>query len=147
VEDLGARMRSRTVATGLSMDEVGTFNDSTRPTGEEAQAAIYEAADIVIAKVGDVRGSAAQLAKAAVKVRAAMIVESTYFPEANGGKQTAYANYRDEYQELVKEAEAAAEESDANDGAEPDAGDSFGTAASLPEIPEPDYSDMMTRPW
>ena len=131
VDELGALMRARTTGGSLGATEQGTFNESTRPTGEQAQRHLTEAADIVIPQVGEVTGRAANLAKAATLRWAAMTVEQTYFPEQQQDqRQSPYANYRREYLDLLAAAEKAAAEVDA-DG-DSDAGEGGGAYGTFP---------------
>lgn len=132
VNDLAAMMRARTRGGEFGASDTGVFDETTRPTAEQAQKAIEDAADIVIAKVGsNPQGAAENIARMAVKLRAAMIIELGYFPEQAGTQQSPYSSYREEYADVIKDAIEAAIETE--DGEEVAAG---GDETPVGEFPD-----------
>jgi hypothetical protein len=81
VADVGAILRART--TNSSSEEVGTFDDTTRPTGDQVEGYISQAVDEVITAVGAefYREEYARNAGNLAAIRAAMTVEQSHFPE------------------------------------------------------------------
>lgn len=80
VAQVGALLRARTKDTGGN--ELGTFTSATRPTDTEVNLLIAQAAGTLSTKAGDdipaaLFDEASQLAA----IRAAMLVELSYFPE------------------------------------------------------------------
>jgi hypothetical protein len=97
--DLGGIMRART--RNGSGDELGTFTEDTRPTAEEAEGLIDRALGLVSPRLGDVPESATNLAPSIVALRAAMFVETSYYPEETSGEGNAYASYREQYRDAL----------------------------------------------
>lgn len=82
VADVGAILRARTVdADG---NELGTFTAGTRPTGPEVDALIDRAMSLLAPVLGDVPDRLAGSARALVALRAAILVERSYFPDQAG---------------------------------------------------------------
>ncbi len=81
VEDVGVILRART--TNADSEEVGTFTDKTRPTGEQVEKYIEQAVDEVVTAVGAefFREELARNAGSLAALRAAMSVEQSHFPE------------------------------------------------------------------
>ena len=86
--DVGALLRARTKDT--NGNEVGTFNDDTRPTGDQVSSLAADAAARVASAMGtdapcpdnaDKVAAVNAKAKAAARIYAAMLVELSYFPE------------------------------------------------------------------
>lgn len=98
VDQVALLIRART--KDAQGNEVGTFDDETRPTGEDVEKQI----DAAIALVG-VRFPAPALMTAEqveafaslVAYRAAMRVEKSYFPEQVRSDRSAYTQLREEY--------------------------------------------------
>lgn len=95
VDDVAALLHVRTNVMGV---EVGTFNDDTRPTGQEVGHLINLAAADLAARVGnpvpvswqtDVRRLAA--------LQAASLVEASYFPQQLDTDQSAYRQFQAMY--------------------------------------------------
>lgn len=99
LSDLGAIMRART-RTDSSV-ELGTFTTDTRPTAIEADAMISQALDVVSTQLGNVPRRLAGLASALVALRAAMYVETSFYPEDTNSDQSAYQRYREMYDDAL----------------------------------------------
>jgi hypothetical protein len=102
VDEVAALLRARTQDD--HDDEIGTFDDNTRPTGTEVEKIIRQAATVVYGRVGSVEDdvltcSTAQDikdgAKYHVALLAAMLVELSYFPEQVRSDRSAFEHYRD----------------------------------------------------
>lgn len=99
LDDVGALIRARTRDT--SGNEIGTFTQATRPTGVEVRRLISQAAAVVAAHLGDVPASAGESARHLVALRAAMLVEISYWPESTNTGETAYERLRTMYEEAL----------------------------------------------
>jgi hypothetical protein len=98
IDDVALLLRARTKdSTGA---EVGTFDDETRPTGDQVDAHIDAAMALVGIRFGplDNLPVEAQTAFASlVAYRAALRVEKSYFPEQVRSDRSAYMQLREEY--------------------------------------------------
>jgi hypothetical protein len=93
--DVAALLRARTKDdTGR---ELGDWSDATRPTSDEVDVLIAQAADFVAAAVGGVPDRCAASAKSATLLRAAMLVELSYFPEQVRSDRSPYPELRELY--------------------------------------------------
>lgn len=117
VEDIGALLRART--QNDDDDEIGTFDDTTRPTGEEVDRIINMATSVVLSRTGSLNtppmicDTAADLrtnAQTAVSMLASMLVELTYFPEQVASNRSAYEDYRDLWTSMMTSLIDAAKE-------------------------------------
>jgi hypothetical protein len=91
-------------------NEVGTFNANTRPTESQVVSLIRLAADHVTATVGtrELPAGLMRMARTAVALRAAMLVELSYFPEQVQAGRSPYEQLRAMYDaELVRVERAA----------------------------------------
>lgn len=81
VDDVAALIRARTKVPGAK--EAGTFNDNTRPTKAEVEKIIEQAVDHVAAAIGGepCNDQLKQSATAAASLLAAVIIETSYWPE------------------------------------------------------------------
>lgn len=102
--DVGALMRART--KDINGDEIGDFNDDTRPTGAEVDKLITDAVSDVASRTGanicdksDLRANAQSM----VVLRTAMKIELSYFPEQVPGNRSPFANYKSMYDDGMKE--------------------------------------------
>lgn len=82
VDDVAGLLRARTKPRD-GQEYLGTFNASTRPTDTEVRVLIGQAAAQITAAfaAGEVPASSAEDAKQAALLKAAMWVETSYFPE------------------------------------------------------------------
>lgn len=82
VEDVAALMRALTKPTD-GQDPLGTFNEDTRPTGNQVEELISHATDEVAAAFasGEVPESSWDPAKQAAILKVAFLIEVSYFPE------------------------------------------------------------------
>jgi hypothetical protein len=80
VEDVAAHIRART--KNPAGKEVGTFDATTRPTGEEVERLISKGVRRVMTQVGDpCTEELREDAGAAAALYTAMLIEQSYFPE------------------------------------------------------------------
>lgn len=101
VSEVAALLRARTKDS--NGNELGTFNDSTRPTGTEAQVLIAQAAAEVAMRVGPAPpADLLAVTRFAVALRAATLIESSYFPEQINAESSAYTTMRLGYEDLVR---------------------------------------------
>lgn len=93
--DVAALLRARTKDdTGR---ELGDWSDSTRPTAAEVDVLIAQAAQYVTASIGGVPERCASAAAQAVLMRAAMLVELSYFPEQVRSDRSPYPELKELY--------------------------------------------------
>jgi hypothetical protein len=99
VSDVGAILRARTQDD--QDDEVGTFNADTRPTDTEVERLIVQAGTTVFSATGSLDSLTCALAdniresaKYWVSLLASMLVELSYFPEQVRSDRSAYAFYK-----------------------------------------------------
>jgi hypothetical protein len=85
VEDVATYLRART--RGPDGNEIGTFTDATVPTDQQVTGAIDAAEPFVTGGLGTVQAGCANGARALWAIKAAEMVEISYFPEqlAPGG--------------------------------------------------------------
>jgi len=98
VDDVALLLRARTKDS--NGNEVGTFDDETRPTGDQVEGHITAAMALVGVRFGDTTTwpAEAQTAFASlVAYRAALRVEKSYFPEQVRTDRSAYTQLREEY--------------------------------------------------
>lgn len=94
VADVGSILRARTKDT--SGNEAGTFTADTRPTGLQVEGLIGQATAIVAAGLpDDLPDALASTARWLIAVRAAMLVELTYFPEQVNTDSSIYAELKE----------------------------------------------------
>lgn len=101
VGDVGALLRARTKS---GMDEVGTFDATTRPTGTQVETLIAQAVADVQMRVGaNVPDELVAAAKHVVTLRAAQLIELSLFPEQQegGGQLSPYQTLRLSYEEAL----------------------------------------------
>lgn len=94
VDAVAALLRARTKDD--SNNEVGTFNDGTRPTAAQVESLIDHATRTVLAAVpiGAPAAEYGDAVRALAAIRAAMLVELSYFPEQISGDNSAYAELK-----------------------------------------------------
>lgn len=108
VSDIGALLRART--KNVLGVEVGTFTEDTRPTFEEVQRLIEQAAGDVTALVDyDIPLETYRQASGVIALGAAMLVELSYFPEQVAANKSAYEKYKELYDEYLERLLAAVE--------------------------------------
>lgn len=99
--DVAAILRARTKDKNGS--EVGTFNDDTRPTGDQVGLLITQAvADVQSATGSEIPMPCQVDARTVAASRAAMKVELSYFPEQIGNGRSPYSALRDEWTDGLK---------------------------------------------
>ena len=98
--DIGAIMRARTKT--VNGDEIGTFTDETRPTGEEVNRIILQAAnDVTSTYDTDIPVAAYRWATQAITYRAAKLIEISYFPEQIATGRSPYPEYNALFDEAL----------------------------------------------
>lgn len=110
IAQVAALIRARTKIPGGG--EAGTFNDVTRPTGTEAQLIIDQAVDHVAAAIGGepCNDQLKQSATAAASLLAAVIIETSYWPEQAEARGSAAARLEKLFDTRMKSLTAAVSE-------------------------------------
>jgi hypothetical protein len=80
-----------------------TFDETTQPTGDQVQTIIDRSASKVFSKVGDPPDALLEDAKEIVALRAAMLVELTYFGDQIRADRSPYGELKALYEEAVKD--------------------------------------------
>lgn len=108
VADVAALLRTRTKGGESGMQELGAFTDDdsgsegTRPTASQVEELIHQAVADVSMRVADgMPEEFADQARGVAAMRAANLVELSYFPEQTGANQTVYQSLRLTYEEAV----------------------------------------------
>jgi hypothetical protein len=148
VTDVGALARARTVdAQGR---ELGTFTPDTRPTASEVGTMISEAvneASVVIGNtIPDAPGDPTAvgydkdaLRKAALRIvalRAAALVELSYFPEQVARGASPYAQYQESFNQGLARLQNAIEAAEGGEQPGDAGGGAGGTMRALGSFPE-----------
>jgi hypothetical protein len=101
VDEVGALIRSRTLDN--AGNEIGSFNDNTRPTGPQADILIAQAYDDVIAKYDDdIPLASARDARTVIAIRAAMLIELSYWPKEVASGRSTYTQLHELYLEALE---------------------------------------------
>jgi hypothetical protein len=96
VSDVGALLRART--KDKNGNELGTFNDDTRPTDEAVQRFIQWAANKLSVRIGvNIHPTFFREASHLVAVYAAMLTELSYWPEQVERNMSPYEKYKELY--------------------------------------------------
>jgi hypothetical protein len=98
VEQVALLLRARTKDS--QGNEVGTFDDDTRPTGDQVDEQIDAAMGLVgirFPSTSNMTDEQVTAFQALVAYRAALRVEKSYFPEQVRNDRSAYAQLREEY--------------------------------------------------
>lgn len=104
VDQVGALLRARTKdKNGV---EKGTFTANTRPTRAEAYTIIQSTADDVVGKFSSVATPCQETAREAIKLKAAMEIELSYFPEQVATGRSPFEQYRELYTDSMENLEA-----------------------------------------
>lgn len=108
VSDVGALLRART--KDRHGNEIGTFTADTRPTFDEVLRLIDQAAEDVTMLVDyDIPVETYRQAAGVICLRAAMLVELSYFPEQVANNRSAYPHYKELYDEMLVRLQGAVE--------------------------------------
>lgn len=100
VSDIGALLRARTKDS--MGQELGTFTSNTRPTYDEVQRLILQAAgDVTSLTDYDIPVEVYRQASGVIALRAAMLVELSYFPEQVATGRSAYNQYKEMYDDML----------------------------------------------
>lgn len=110
VEAVAALIRARTKVPGGV--EAGTFNDNTRPTAAEVEELIAQAVDHVEAAIGGdpCNDQLRESAGAASALLAAILIETSYWPEQAESRGSAAARLESLFNARVKSLTAAVAE-------------------------------------
>jgi hypothetical protein len=139
VREVAALIRSRT-KTDMGQ-EIGTFNDNTRPTDDEVIELINQAtADAMGDLDYDIPEEAWATVRALIVIGAAMRVEISYFPELNSSVNSPYDRLERLYNAQLKRVEKAVE----RETTEETTGDERAVGTVAFGFPPP--SDWMYRP-
>lgn len=107
--EVGARLRNRTRDDGGNL--VGTFNANTEPTGPQANHLIQIAATDVADVIGvSLDESLYQTARSAVSLRAAMLIELTYFDDQVQTGRSPYQQLKEMFDDKMKTLTKAVEQ-------------------------------------
>lgn len=115
VQDLGSLLRART--TDNNGNEIGTFTADTRPTAAQADGLITFATDMVLLHVGEnLPDRLRSRVRSVILLRAAQLVEATYYPEqANDDQaQSAFTLYGAMYAEALASLDVALQQNEAS---------------------------------
>lgn len=97
VDDVGALLRTRTKDT--FGNELGTFTSTTRPTHDQVLVLIGQAYDYVTSRVDtDLPEESWRAARSAIALKAAMLVEMSYWPDQIPQNQSIYPMLRQEFE-------------------------------------------------
>lgn len=100
VDDVGAILRTRTKDNRGR--ELGTFTADTRPTDQEATTLIGQAYDDVVALIDDdIPQESYRDARSVIALRAAMLVELSYWPDQIPLGRSTYAQLKELYDEML----------------------------------------------
>jgi hypothetical protein len=110
VDDVAALIRARTKIPGGG--EAGTFTEQTRPTKAEVERIIAQAVDHVAASVGGepCNDQLVQSATAAASLLAAVIIETSYWPEQAEARGSAAARLEKLFDTRMKSLTSAVSE-------------------------------------
>ncbi len=102
VDEIGKRLAARTMEAETGT-RVGTFNDQTRPTGEEVHDLIDDALTVVGAAVGvDLEAQYVPMAKAAVIAYTCMSIEMSYYPESTDAGDSAFHALKERFTQQIE---------------------------------------------
>lgn len=126
VRELGAVMRARTVDTNSV--EQGTFTTTTRPTATQAEEMIDRATDLILIRTGsDIPSRLRSITRTVILLKAAQLVELSYYPEQTDSEQSAFAQYAAEFVASMTALEESLRENEAGGRLTP----RFGTIAAI----------------
>lgn len=86
----------------------GTFNSQTTPTDTQVSLLIQKAVRLLAPRLGDVPDALADSAQVLAELRAAMMVERSYFAEQVGDSMSPYNDLAAEYKEALRNWDMAA---------------------------------------
>jgi hypothetical protein len=138
VSDVGALLNSRT--KDKNGNYAGTFTADTRPTFEQVSQLIQQAADDITAGLDtDIPEGAWRFVKEAIKTRAAMLVELSFYSDQVNTQRSVYPQLQEDLKELLPQIERSVirEEEEATGG-------EFGLA-TRPSYGFPEPSGFETR--
>jgi hypothetical protein len=108
VQDVADLLMSRVRTSGGQY--VGTFDETTLPTGAQVQRLIEKATERVAGKLGtNLSGEAAEDAANIAAIGAAMFVELSFFPEQIDSDRSPYSEYKELWDEVMNPDETTSE--------------------------------------
>jgi hypothetical protein len=106
VDNVGAILRTRTKDD--MGNELGTFNADTRPTDQQVLDLIGQAYDDVVAVIDDdIPQESYRDARSVIALRAAMLVELSYWPDQVPLGRSPYAQLKELYDEVLPRLQTA----------------------------------------
>jgi hypothetical protein len=127
VADVAALLRART--KDVNGNEIGTFNDDTRPTSAQVVNLIETACGEIQSAMGvSPPAYLAEAARTVAAVRTAMLIELSYFPEQVRSDRSAYQYYADMFETQMTALTGAAS------GAAPGGNRVFSVAIPVPGL-------------
>jgi hypothetical protein len=99
VDQLGSLMRTRTKDS--HGNERGTFTAETRPTRAAVEHIIQGVADDVISKHDQIDPACQESARESIKLKAAMEIELSYFPEQVATGRSPFEQYKELYDDAI----------------------------------------------
>ncbi len=106
VDDVGAILRTRTKDD--MGNETGTFNADTRPTDQQVLTLIGQAYDDVVAVIDDdIPLESYRDARSVIALRAAMLVELSYWPDQVPLGRSPYTQLKELYDEMLPRLQSA----------------------------------------
>ena len=96
-DDVAALLTART--KDADGNELGVFNENTRPTAAQVQVRIEIARSLVKGALGDIPESCLEGFETAVALRAALLTEAAFWPEQTDSNQSTFNRLRELYLE------------------------------------------------
>lgn len=100
VSDVAIHLLARTRLPNGQL--AGTFTSQTTPTDAQVSLLIQKSVRLVAPRLGDVPDALADSAQVLVELRAAMMVERSYFAEQVDSPSSPYADLASEYKEALR---------------------------------------------
>lgn len=101
VDDVALRLISRTEMPNGAL--AGTFNSQTKPTDVQVQGIIAQVVRLLRPRLGEVPDALADTAQALATLKAASVVESSYFTEQIDAGLSPYKDLMGEYMYCLKD--------------------------------------------
>ena len=101
IDQIGKRIAARTMESETGA-RIGTFNDKTRPTGEEVLELIDDAMAVVGSQLGvDLDAEFIPMARAAAIAYTCMTIEMSYYPESTEGADSAFRAFKERFTQQI----------------------------------------------
>jgi hypothetical protein len=128
--DVGAVLRARTKDT--NGNELGTFNDDTRPTEDQVGELIDTAVSDIESEIGTVPDQLQDAARRVAAIGTALLVELSFFPEQITNNRSPYDQLKELYDTRFSRLKTQID--DVNSGGEVGTADELLPEYSFPEI-------------